>query len=193
MIRITCNWIWCWSQKIKIKIKRYHVFHTESVSLFDALCSAGAMLGNNTKREDLEKHGQGFYISRSAGKKKVTFYHTCFLFLYYGSGIWTVSFCFALLQILCSAWKDDGTAVFSGGCDKQAKMWPLLYGGQAVTIAKHDAPIKELAWIPEMNLLATGSYDKTLRYIFYFLLCHTSTSSGEVYFVSYIENGLWRY
>ncbi|KAK9096818.1 hypothetical protein Sjap_022315 [Stephania japonica] len=64
--------------------------------------------------------------------------------------------------VLCSAWKDDGTTVFSGGCDKQVKMWPL--GGQPVTVAAHDAPIKELAWIPEMSLLVTGSWDKTLRY-----------------------------
>ncbi|XXG87527.1 hypothetical protein AAC387_Pa11g2192 [Persea americana] len=26
----------------------------------------------------------------------------------------------------------------------------------------HDAPVKELAWVPEMNLLVTGSWDKTL-------------------------------
>ncbi|KAL8061027.1 hypothetical protein ABFX02_02G062200 [Erythranthe guttata] len=43
-------------------------------------------------------------------------------------------------------------------------MWPLLSGGQPVTVAMHDAPIRELAWIPEMNLLVTGSWDKTLRY-----------------------------
>lgn len=66
--------------------------------------------------------------------------------------------------VLCSTWKDDGTTVFTGGCDKQVKMWPLLSGGQAVTIAMHDAPIKEIAWIPEMSLLVTGSWDKTLRY-----------------------------
>jgi len=65
---------------------------------------------------------------------------------------------------LCSTWKDDGTTVFSGGCDKQVKMWPLLSGGQPMTVAMHDAPIKEVAWIPEMNLLATGSWDKTLKY-----------------------------
>lgn len=68
------------------------------------------------------------------------------------------------LKVLCSTWKDDGTTVFSGGCDKQVKMWPLLSGGQPVTVAMHDAPIKEIAWIPEMNLLATGSWDKTLKY-----------------------------
>lgn len=33
-----------------------------------------------------------------------------------------------------------------------------------MTIAMHDAPIKEVAWIPEMNLLATGSWDRTLKY-----------------------------
>lgn len=53
--------------------------------------------------------------------------------------------------------------MFTGGCDKQVKMWPLLSGGQPVTVAMHDAPVKELAWIPEMNLLVTGSWDKTLR------------------------------
>lgn len=66
--------------------------------------------------------------------------------------------------VLCSTWKDDGTVVFSAGCDKQAKMWPLLSGGQPVTVAMHDAPIKDIAWIPEMNLLVTGSWDKTLKY-----------------------------
>ncbi|KAG2377085.1 Protein RAE1-like protein [Vigna angularis] len=66
--------------------------------------------------------------------------------------------------VLCSAWKDDGTTVFSGGCDKQVKMWPLTSGGQPMTVAMHDAPVKDLAWIPEMNLLATGSWDKTLKY-----------------------------
>lgn len=66
--------------------------------------------------------------------------------------------------VLCSAWKDDGTTVFSGGCDKQVKMWPLLSGGPPVTVAMHDAPVKEVAWIPEMSLLVSGSWDKTLRY-----------------------------
>lgn len=66
--------------------------------------------------------------------------------------------------VLCSSWKDDGTTVFSGGCDKQAKMWPLLSGGQAVTVGMHEAPIKDIEWIPEMNLLVTGSWDKTLKY-----------------------------
>ncbi|KAK6253224.1 hypothetical protein QUC31_014944 [Theobroma cacao] len=66
--------------------------------------------------------------------------------------------------VLCSTWKDDGMTVFSGGCDKQVKMWPLMSGGQPMTVAVHDAPISEMAWIPEMSLLVTGSWDKTLKY-----------------------------
>jgi mRNA export factor len=42
-------------------------------------------------------------------------------------------------------------------------MWPLLSGGQPQTVAMHDAPVKEVAWIPQMNLLVSGSWDKTLR------------------------------
>lgn len=71
-------------------------------------------------------------------------------------------------QVLCSAWKDDGTTVFTGGCDKQVKMWPLLSGGQPTTVAMHDAPVKEVAWIPQMNLLVSGSWDKTVRCFFFF-------------------------
>ncbi|CAI5980662.1 unnamed protein product [Closterium sp. NIES-65] len=66
--------------------------------------------------------------------------------------------------VLCSAWKDDGTTVFSGGCDKQAKMWPLMSGGAASTVGVHDAPICKMAWIAEMNLLVTASWDKTIKY-----------------------------
>nr|POE84853.1 protein rae1 [Quercus suber] len=65
--------------------------------------------------------------------------------------------------VLCSTWKHDGMTEFSRGCDKQVKMWPLS-GNQPVTVAMHDGAVKDIAWIPEMNLLVTGSWDKTLRY-----------------------------
>lgn len=55
--------------------------------------------------------------------------------------------------------------MYSGGCDKQAKMWPVLSGGQAVVVGMHDAPIKSISWITEMNLLVTGSWDKTVKYV----------------------------
>jgi len=65
--------------------------------------------------------------------------------------------------VLCSAWHPDGAVVFSGGCDKQAKMWTLATNQQQ-QVAAHNAPIKELAYVPEMNCLITGSWDKTIKY-----------------------------
>jgi mRNA export factor len=65
--------------------------------------------------------------------------------------------------VLCTAWKDDGSIVFSAGCDKQVMMWPILSGGQPVQVGMHDAPIKDIAWVPEMNLLVIGSWDKTIK------------------------------
>ena len=38
--------------------------------------------------------------------------------------------------------------------------------GVSQSVAMRDAPIKETAWIPAMNLLATGSWDKTLKYVY---------------------------
>ncbi|KAL5563401.1 hypothetical protein UlMin_033148 [Ulmus minor] len=66
--------------------------------------------------------------------------------------------------VFCSAWEDDGTTVFSGGCDNQVKMWPLL---------------SEVAWIPEMNLLVSGSWDKTLKKELFFFF--TTKSSPYCY------------
>lgn len=42
-------------------------------------------------------------------------------------------------------------------------MWPLMFGAQPTTVATHDAPINEIAWIPQMNVLVTGSWDMTLK------------------------------
>ena len=33
-----------------------------------------------------------------------------------------------------------------------------MSGGQHVTVAMHDAPVKELAWVPEMNLLVACNF-----------------------------------
>ncbi|KAL9661117.1 hypothetical protein QQ045_025937 [Rhodiola kirilowii] len=66
------------------------------------------------------------------------------------------------VEVLCFDWNADGTIVFSGGCDKQAKLW-LLASNQPVTVAMHEAPIKQLTWLSEMNFLVTGSWDKTLK------------------------------
>lgn len=67
---------------------------------------------------------------------------------------------------LCSAWKNDGQAIFTAGCDKQVKMCMLASPQQQQVVAAHDQPIKSIAWIPEAGsgLLATGSWDRSIRY-----------------------------
>lgn len=42
-------------------------------------------------------------------------------------------------------------------------MWNLFSGAQPTTVAMHDAPIKDVAWVSEMNVLVTGSWDKTVK------------------------------
>ncbi len=65
--------------------------------------------------------------------------------------------------ILCSTWSGDNSRIFLGGCDSQARMWSLG-ANQVVQVAQHAGPIKEIAYINELNLLLTASWDKSLKY-----------------------------
>ena len=65
--------------------------------------------------------------------------------------------------VLCSAWSHDGSAVFAGGCDNIAKKWDLATN-QSTQVAKHDGAIRHMAWIEQVGLLVTGSWDRTLKY-----------------------------
>jgi len=63
--------------------------------------------------------------------------------------------------ILCCAWSGDGGKIFSGGCDNKALC--LDIGSQKnFTVAQHQAPIKTIFYVQQMNVLCTGSWDKTL-------------------------------
>ena len=65
--------------------------------------------------------------------------------------------------VLTTAWSGDGSAVFAGGCDNTVKMWNLGTNQQQ-QVAQHDAPVRHCSFIPQMNMLVTGSWDKTLKY-----------------------------
>lgn len=62
-------------------------------------------------------------------------------------------------------WSADGTKIISGGCDRAARAFDVSTG-QSSQVAAHEAPIRKLAWldINGQGLLATGSWDKTLKY-----------------------------
>lgn len=52
----------------------------------------------------------------------------------------------------------------SGGADNAGRMFDVTTG-QTSQVAQHDAPIKVVKWVetPGMGILATGSWDKTIK------------------------------
>eukprot|EP00300_Choanocystis_sp_HF-7_P013902 c18496_g1_i2.p1 GENE.c18496_g1_i2~~c18496_g1_i2.p1 ORF type:complete len:361 (+),score=74.25 c18496_g1_i2:131-1084(+) len=66
--------------------------------------------------------------------------------------------------ILSCAWAGDGKSIFLACADKTAKIWTLGTSQPPQTIAQHEAPIRHLQWIPEINLLCTGGWDKVISY-----------------------------
>ena len=65
--------------------------------------------------------------------------------------------------VLCVDWSADGAQVVSAGTDNLAKLWNLATN-QEITIGQHQAPIKSIHYVKEMNMVVTGSFDKTIKY-----------------------------
>lgn len=65
--------------------------------------------------------------------------------------------------VLCCNFSKDGQRVVSGGCDNKVKM-KMLATQQEQIIGTHDAPVKEVFVVDEMNMVISGSWDKTLRF-----------------------------
>jgi len=67
--------------------------------------------------------------------------------------------------VLGVCWNKEGNKVFSGGADNAGRMFDITTG-QATQVAQHDAPIKTVKWVdaPQAGVLATGSWDKTIKY-----------------------------
>ncbi|CBJ31271.1 conserved unknown protein [Ectocarpus siliculosus] len=67
--------------------------------------------------------------------------------------------------VLCTDFSADGTKVFSGGASKQVNMWSLGQPGTTgQQIGVHDAAVKTVRFIPEMNLVASASWDRTVKF-----------------------------
>lgn len=59
--------------------------------------------------------------------------------------------------------KQDGTKVVSGGADKAGRMFDISTG-QSTQIAQHNDTIKCIQYLDQSNIVATGSWDKTIKY-----------------------------
>ena len=65
--------------------------------------------------------------------------------------------------VLDCCFSADGSTVFSGGADKQVRMWRL--GEQkANQIGAHDAPVKSVGFLPSSNLVVSGGWDRKLKF-----------------------------
>ncbi|KAI0249139.1 Poly(A)+ RNA export protein [Lactifluus subvellereus] len=66
---------------------------------------------------------------------------------------------------LSVCWNKEGSKVISGGCDNTARLYDIQTG-QTQQVAQHDAPVRVVKWLetPQGGILATGSWDKTIKY-----------------------------
>ena len=65
--------------------------------------------------------------------------------------------------VLCTGWHSEGRHLFSGSCDKTARMWDLSTQQQTL-VARHQEPIKHVFWATAIGSLITGSWDRTVKY-----------------------------
>eukprot|EP00475_Leptophrys_vorax_P020992 TRINITY_DN2873_c0_g1_i1.p1 TRINITY_DN2873_c0_g1~~TRINITY_DN2873_c0_g1_i1.p1 ORF type:complete len:356 (-),score=95.04 TRINITY_DN2873_c0_g1_i1:57-1124(-) len=65
--------------------------------------------------------------------------------------------------VLSCAFDSSGGQLFSGSCDNIVRVWDVA-SNQSKEIGKHDLPVKEVRWIPSVNMLVSSSWDKTVRW-----------------------------
>lgn len=65
--------------------------------------------------------------------------------------------------VLCCNFSKDGQRLVSGGCDNKVKM-KVLATQQEQQIGVHAAPVKEVFCVDDMNMVVSGSWDKTLKF-----------------------------
>mmetsp|Transcript_44410 Transcript_44410/g.105894 ORF Transcript_44410/g.105894 Transcript_44410/m.105894 type:complete len:338 (-) Transcript_44410:169-1182(-) len=65
--------------------------------------------------------------------------------------------------VLSACWDSDGSKIYTGSADKMGKAWDLQ-SDQNVQFAVHDQPIKFVAEVPALNMIVTGSWDKSLKF-----------------------------
>lgn len=64
---------------------------------------------------------------------------------------------------LCSSFGPTGSSILFGGCDKAAHLWDLQ-SNSVTQVASHNEPISFCSFVPQHNMVCTGSWDGTLKY-----------------------------
>uniref|UniRef100_A0A0G4GW59 Anaphase-promoting complex subunit 4 WD40 domain-containing protein n=1 Tax=Chromera velia CCMP2878 TaxID=1169474 RepID=A0A0G4GW59_9ALVE len=65
--------------------------------------------------------------------------------------------------VLCVAWQDDSTALFSSSVDGEVKMYQIQ-SQQAKTVGKHDRGARFVYWVQELNCIVSGGWDGRVRF-----------------------------
>ncbi|CAE8716987.1 unnamed protein product, partial [Polarella glacialis] len=65
--------------------------------------------------------------------------------------------------VLCCRFTRDGQRLVTGGCDQKVRVRDLQTQ-QDLELGKHDAPVSEVAVLDDLNLIVSGSWDRTLRF-----------------------------
>lgn len=65
--------------------------------------------------------------------------------------------------VLCCGFSKDGQKLVSGGCDNKVKV-KVLQTQQEQQVGQHDASVSGVFYCDEMNMVISGSWDKTLRF-----------------------------
>jgi mRNA export factor len=68
------------------------------------------------------------------------------------------------IEFLPNHASQEGNKVISGGGDNAARLYDIQTG-QMQQVAQHDGPVKVVKWLetPQGGILATGSWDKTIK------------------------------
>jgi len=67
--------------------------------------------------------------------------------------------------VLDVSFTGDGQSVVSASADHTVMLWNIAQAGaQAQVVGKHAAPVKCARMVPEMGLIVSGSWDKTVMY-----------------------------
>jgi cell cycle arrest protein BUB3 len=65
--------------------------------------------------------------------------------------------------VLCGVFDEATTKCYSGGLDKIVRAFQVDVEGSHRVLGKHEAPIRCCEWLPSSSILATGSWDRTLK------------------------------
>ncbi|WOO86141.1 Mitotic checkpoint protein BUB3 [Vanrija pseudolonga] len=64
--------------------------------------------------------------------------------------------------VLAATFDATPNTAYSGGLDRRVRQWDFSTGDNRV-LGTHDDSVSSLVWIPEQNILVSGSWDKTLK------------------------------